>query len=276
MPYRDIRPEYPPGALPAFVLPALVSDDEESYRDAFEWLMAACGAALVLLTGVALAGLRASRTRTVVGARARRLLPASARLRRAHPLRSLAGGARRGRTRRTRPRTLPARLRRARRCRRREALPGRPRPVAAAYVWRRRGRREALVCLGLLAAVVALVFLPFLVVAPGGVAHSIGRQLSRPLQIESLGSALYLAAHHLLGLHVEMRSGHGSQNLHATGTGVAAALFSLIQLRSTRLDLATPSDCSQTRAWHRGARFAGAPRLSWRSLPSGRCSRRSS
>ena len=70
-------------------------------------------------------------------------------------------------------------------------------PVAAAYVWRRSGRREAVVCLGLLAAVVALVFLPFLVVAPDGVAHSIGRQLSRPLQIESLGSAIYLALHHL-------------------------------------------------------------------------------
>jgi hypothetical protein len=102
-------------------------------------------------------------------------------------------------------------------------------PVAAAYVWRRRGRREALVCLGLLAAVVALVFLPFLVVAPDGVAHSIGGQLSRPLQIESLGSALYLAVHHLFGLDVEMRSGHGSQNLHATGTGVAAVLLSALQ-----------------------------------------------
>ena len=102
--------------------------------------------------------------------------------------------------------------------------------MAVAYVWRRAGRREALVCLGVLAAVVALVFLPFLAVAPGGIAHSIGRQLSRPLQIESLGSALYLAAHHLLGLHIEMRSGHGSQNLYATGTGVAAVLFSVVQI----------------------------------------------
>jgi len=60
--------------------------------------------------------------------------------------------------------------------------------------------------------------------------RSIGHQLSRPLQIESLGSALYLAAHHLVGLDVEMRSGHGSQNLHATGTGLAALLFSVAQL----------------------------------------------
>jgi uncharacterized membrane protein len=97
-------------------------------------------------------------------------------------------------------------------------------------VWRRYGRREALVCLGVLTAVVALVFLPFLLVAPDGVARSIGHQLSRPLQIESLGSALYLAAHHVTGLHVEMRSGHGSQNLHATGTALTALLFSVVQL----------------------------------------------
>ena len=103
-------------------------------------------------------------------------------------------------------------------------------PVALGYVWRRRGRREALACLGVAAAVVVLTFLPFLLVAPEGVAHSIGRQLSRPLQIESLGAALYLAAHHLLGIDVEMRSGHGSQNLHAVGTGVAAVLLSLVQL----------------------------------------------
>jgi hypothetical protein len=62
------------------------------------------------------------------------------------------------------------------------------------------------------------------------VAHSFGRQLSRPLQIESLGSALYLAAHHLAGLDVEMRPGHGSQNLHGPGTGFAAVVLSLVQI----------------------------------------------
>ena len=77
---------------------------------------------------------------------------------------------------------------------------------------------------------VALAFLPFLVVAPDGIAHSLARQLSRPLQIESLGSAFYLGAHHLVGLDVEMRSGHGSQNLYATGTAVTAVLLSLVQI----------------------------------------------
>ena len=229
VPYRDIRPEYPPGALPVFVLPALVSDDEAGVRDAFEWLMVACGAAMVLLTGVALAGLRATRSRTLfvlAFVACFPLLLGSVVLTRfdlwpaalvAGALAALVHGRQRvgcgvlGAA--VAVKLYPAVLV----------------PVAAAYVWRRSGRREAIVCLSLLAAVVAIVFLPFLVVAPDGLAHSIGRQLSRPLQIESLGSALYLGAHHLLGLDVEMRSGHGSQNLHATGTGVAAALLSVLQ-----------------------------------------------
>jgi hypothetical protein len=230
MPYRDIRPEYPPGALPAFVVPALLSDDDEGYRSVFEWLMAACGVAAVLFAAVALAGLRASRGRTVAAL-------------------ALVGGfpLLLGSVVLTRFDLYPAALvavALAAFVHRRDRLgfgvlgagvavklyPAALVPLAVAYVWRRRGRREALVCLGIAAGVVVLAFLPFLLVAPEGVAHSIGRQLSRPLQLESLGAALFLAAHHLLGLDVEIRSGHGSQNLHATGTGLAAVLLSLVQL----------------------------------------------
>jgi hypothetical protein len=103
-------------------------------------------------------------------------------------------------------------------------------PLALSYVWRRRGRREALVCLGVLGAVILLVFLPFLVVSPDGVVRSFTRQLSRPLQIESLASGLFLAAHQVFGLDIEMRSGHGSQNLEGTGPAVAALLLSLVQV----------------------------------------------
>ena len=230
VPYRDFRPEYPAGALPAFVLPALLSDDQEGFRGVFEWLMAACGVAAVLFAAAALWGLRASRGRTAAAlafAAVFPLLLGSVVLTRfdLYPAALVAGALAalvHGRDRlgfallgaAVAVKLYPAVLV----------------PLALAYVWRRRGRREALVCLGLAAAVVVLVFLPFLVVAPDGVAHSFGRQLSRPLQLESLGAALYLAAHHLFGLDVEMRSGHGSQNLHATGTGVAAVLLSLVQL----------------------------------------------
>ena len=65
VPYRDLRPEYPPGALPAFVLPALLSEDEGGFRELFEWSMSLCGVALVVLAGVALHGVGASRRRTV-------------------------------------------------------------------------------------------------------------------------------------------------------------------------------------------------------------------
>jgi hypothetical protein len=230
LPYRDLKPEYPPGALAAFVIPALASDDQEGFRDVFEWLMAACGVALVLFTAVALAGLRAPPPRVVVTLALVALFPlllGSVVLTRfdLYPAALVAGAIAalvHGRDRlgsgmlgaAVAVKLYPAVLL----------------PLAAAYVWRRRGRREALVCLGILAAVVLIVFLPFLVLAPGGVAHSIGRQLSRPLQIESLGSALYLAAHHLVGLDVEMRSGHGSQNLHGPGTGAAGVLLSLAQI----------------------------------------------
>ena len=230
VPYRDIRPEYPPGALPAFVLPALLSEDEHGFRNVFEGLMALFGIVTVLLAAVTLRGLGASRRRTV----------AALALVAAFPL--LLGSVVL-----TRFDLYPAALVAAalaalvhRRDRLGFALLGAAVavklypavlvPVALGYVWHRRGRREAFVCLALCAGVVALAFLPFLAIAPDGVAHSLARQLSRPLQIESLGSALYLAAHHLVGLDVEMRSGHGSQNLYATGTVVTAVLLSVVQI----------------------------------------------
>jgi Glycosyltransferase family 87 len=230
VPYRDIRPEYPPGALPAFIVPALLSQNEQGFRDVFEWLMALFGVATVLLAAVTLRGLRASKVRTV-GALALiasfPLLLGSVVLTRfdLYPAAFVASALAALVHRRDRlgfallGAAVAVKL-----------YPAVLVPIALAYVWQRRGRREALVCLALCAAVVALAFLPFLVVASDGVADSLARQLSRPLQIESLGSAFYLGAHHLVGLDVEMRSGHGSQNLYATGTALTAVLLSLVQI----------------------------------------------
>ena len=230
LPYRDVRPEYPPGALPAFVVPALLSEDEDGFRKVFEALMAICGVATVALMAVALRGLRASRERTVAAlglAAAFPLLLGSVALSRFDLYPAMLVAAALAALVHERDRLGFALLGAAVAV---KLYPAVLAPVALAYVWRRQGRREALHCLALLVAVVVLAYLPFVVLAPDGVAHSVGRQLSRPLQIESLGSALYLAAHHLLGLDVEMRSGHGSQNLHATGTAVAAVLLSLLQI----------------------------------------------
>jgi uncharacterized membrane protein len=257
VPYRDIKPEYPPGALAAFVAPALLSDDSDGFRNVFEWLMAGCGAALVLLAGVALAGLRASRARTAAALALVACFPlllGSVVLTRfdLFPAALVAGALAalvHGRHRlgfvvlgaAVAVKLYPAVLA----------------PLAVAYVWRRRGRREALICLGALAAVVVLVFLPFLVLAPGGVAHSIGRQLSRPLQIESLGAGLYLAAHHLAGVDVEMRSGHGSQNLHGSGTGLVAVLLSLVQIAALAwIWLRRPGTAAELMRWSAAALVA--------------------
>jgi hypothetical protein len=102
-------------------------------------------------------------------------------------------------------------------------------PIAVAYVWRREGRREALLCGAALAAVVGAVFVPFLVLAPGGLWHSLWDQASRPLQIESLGAGLLLVSHHVFGTAITLESSHGSQNFSGSAPDVLAAAQSVLQ-----------------------------------------------
>src|SRR5665647_1071496 len=53
VPYRDFRLEYPPGALPVFVLPSLGHEgDRDAYDRWFDRLMALCG--VIAVAGVAL------------------------------------------------------------------------------------------------------------------------------------------------------------------------------------------------------------------------------
>ena len=269
VPYRDFRPEYPPGALLAFALPALVSDDEDGFRDAFEWLMAVCGVACVLLVAVDAAGLGASRVRTAAALAfvpSFPLLLGSVVLTRFDLLPAALVAARSPRSWGARP----ARLRAARGGGRREALPGRA-PAARGRVGLAPPRAaRGVVCLAVWPPSWSLAFLPFLVVAPGGVAHSIGHQLSRPLQIESLGSALYLAAHHLVGLDVEMRSATARRTSTRPGTGVAAVLS-----RSRCSPCCSGSGCVARRNGARSSCAGVLPRSS-PSSRSARCSRRSS
>jgi uncharacterized membrane protein len=225
VPYRDFSVEYPPAALPVFVLPTWLGHP----RRYFEWLMAACGVATVLVVAAALrrlgaGGARSTAALALVGLSP--LLVGSVILTRfdlwptllvAGALaallsgRDLAGGALLGLA-------IAAKL-----------FPAVLVPLGIAWAWRRRGRRFALAWTGVVAGVVLACFLPFLVLAPGGVAHSFGTQLGRPLQIESLGASLLIAAHHLFGLGLHLDSTHGSQNLTGTGPDVVSAVSTALQ-----------------------------------------------
>ena len=223
VPYRDFAVEYPPGALPTFVVPALAYAGFGFYNRAFQILMALCGVGALLAMTVALRSLGASVQRTAAALAFAALAPLvlgsvilyrydlwPAALTVAGLAAILAGRERLGFA--SLGLGIAAKV-----------FPAVVLPPALVYVWRTRGRRDALICLGLAAAAVALVLVPFLALAPGGLWDSVVHQTTRPLQIESLASGVLLAAHQVGGLSITMESSHGSQNLagslpHALGT----------------------------------------------------------
>ena len=228
VPYRDFRPEYPPGALAAFAIPSLASNGPLGFARAFGYEMALLGGACVVFAFLALRSLGASFGRLVAGL----AVPAAA------PL--LLGPLVL-----TRFDLYPAALVAAAFA---ALVAGRDRlgagvlgaaiavklfpavllPLLATWVWRRRGRREAVVVLAICVAVAAAVFLPFVAIAPDGVGWSLWRQLGRPLQIESLGAAVLLALHRY-GMPLGWSSSHGSQNPAGTVASVASIMTSAAQ-----------------------------------------------
>ena len=230
VPYRDFALEYPPGALPVFLIPALGDAGSETYRVRFEALMAFLGEAMVVCMAIALVALGVRRRRLLGALGFAALAPLAlgpvvlsrfdlwpAALTAGALAALVAGRLRLGHA--ALGAAVAAKL-----------YPAVLVPLALVYVWRRSGRREALLCGGLLLAVVALAFLPFIVLAPGGVWNSLSNQAGRPLQIESLGSGLLLAAHQLFGTSITMSSGHGSQNLAGTTADALAVTQTILQV----------------------------------------------
>jgi hypothetical protein len=234
VPYRDFELEYPPGALPMFALPGLADPGKDQYvttgfRRTFETIMWLCGAAALVAMAIVLRALRRSTPNVwaalcfaaitplllgsvvlsrfdlwpaaIVAAALAALV--SGRLRLGHALLGLGVTAK----------LYPAVLL----------------PLGVAFVWKRAGRREALACLGLALAVIVAVFAPFVTLSPGGVWQSLHAQLSRPLQVESLGSALLLAGHHVFGLDVTGETSYGSQNLGGGGADALAIASTVVQ-----------------------------------------------
>jgi hypothetical protein len=84
VPYRDFRVEYPPGALPAFGIPAIGKPSFSFYNREFQVLMALCGVGSLAAMAVALRELGASAR--AHGGRARLLRAGAARARFGDPL----------------------------------------------------------------------------------------------------------------------------------------------------------------------------------------------
>jgi uncharacterized membrane protein len=211
VPYRDFAVEYPPAALPAFVVPTLLERFDS--RRVFQALMALCALGLVLGVG-AIAGRRAAvlaalaplALGSVVLSRfdlwpaALAVLAVAALLRERLLISALLMGT-----------AFAAKL-----------WPLVLVPVVLIWLVRTRGPRVALAWLGGTAAAAAAWFLPFVILSPGGVAHSFRVQLVRPLQLESLGGAILLAVHHAAGTTLHLTSSYGSQNLTGPGTHALA------------------------------------------------------
>jgi hypothetical protein len=198
VPYRDFAVEYPPGALPLFVGPALVTNSPEWYRRVFE------GTVLVVLLALFL-GVRwlASHGGTAA-AMPRRLLLVSV-------LTAVMGAVAL-----TRFDVLPAALTvgtlvalASSRWRLGGVALGAAiavklypivlLPLVVVYVARRAGRRTAVAVSGIALGVVVIAYAPFLYLSVEGVRHSVEAQLLRPLQVESLGGSLLAAFHTVFG-----------------------------------------------------------------------------
>jgi glycosyl transferase family 87 len=234
VPYRDFEVEYPPGALPVFALPGLAEPGRNQevstgFRRSFETLMWLCGAAALAAMAVILRALRRSTLNVWAALCFAAIAPlllgsvilsrfdlwpaalvaaalaalVSGRLRLGHALLGL------GVTAKLYPAVLV--------------------PLGVAFVWKRAGPREALACLGLALGVIAAVFAPFVILAPDGVWQSLSVQLTRPLQVESLGSALLLVGHHVFGLGVTGDTSHGSQNLGGSAAAGLAVASTVLQ-----------------------------------------------
>lgn len=208
VPYRDFFMEYPPGALAVF-LPA-DAFGASNYNPTFKALMALCGAATIVLVAALLARLGATRARLWIAVALLALSPIalgpiSLNTYDAWPaLLTVAALA-----------LLVAALPVAAFALLGLAFAAKVYPVvllppALVFVWRRAGRRVAALAFGAFALVAALVIVPFLALAPHGLAESLRAQAGRALQVESLGGSLLGVADRLgwYSATVVHRTGH--------------------------------------------------------------------
>jgi hypothetical protein len=230
LPYRGFPYVYPPASLPVLLLPAYVP---LSYPTAFAVLMGLCGAGCVAATALALRATDAGVGRSTAALLLIGLSPLL--------LGSLFD------TRFDLWATLLAVLAVVAALRERPLLagglvglgfaakiwPGVLLPLVAVFLWRRCGRGGAVRAVAAFVAVAAVCFLPFAVLAGNGLEASLRFQLDRPLQVESLGAAVLMAARHMgstAALITVNDSRHAGQSLRGAGTGLAANLSTAFEV----------------------------------------------
>ena len=216
VPYRDFTFLYPPGALPAFVLPAWLagtSVDADRYRVAFQGLMVVCGATMAILSVITPSRVTDRRRDILLGGAL--LVAAPAVLGWVIVLRYDLWPA--ALTAATMPCVVVVRYRAgavflglailA------KVYPVVLLPLLVAYAWRNAGRREAVLFGAITLGVIGAVFTPFLIVDGMGFIGSLTKAFDRSLQVESLGAAVLFVQHAVAGQHITVQFGGGSHNL---------------------------------------------------------------
>ena len=227
VPYRDFPFEYPPAALLPILLPVYMS---WSFATSFAVLMGVCGAGCLALVATALRDVEASPARTwasllLVGVSPLVLgslfdtrfdlwptLLALGALVALVQERPVVTGALLGLS-------FAAKL-----------WPVALLPIAVVHLSRRRGGDSALAAVAAFVAVAAACFVPFALLAPHGLRAMFADQLDRPLQVESLGSAVLMAAQHLGMRPLSTIDSHGAQALSGRGAGLGADLSTVLEL----------------------------------------------
>jgi hypothetical protein len=216
VPYRGFDLEYPPLALPAFLLPSLATggaSDPGAYRAAFEWLMLGCGLATIPLVIFTIRRIAVRRRDLVVAASflaASPLLLGPVMASRFDPWPALLTAAAMAAVLRDRFRIGAAFLALGILAKAYPVVLG---PLLIAQAWRRGGRRGAVVSSLVAFVILAVALGPFLVVARAGTLDALRGAVGRPLQVESLGASLLLVLHAVAGLEVDMVRNFGSANL---------------------------------------------------------------
>jgi hypothetical protein len=192
IPYHDFYMEYPPGALPAFLLPRAFG--QEHYRLAFKLLMIACWIVAIWCVARILERLDASRQQLRVALGAMVVTPpllGHVFLNRYDPYAAMLGVLALLALLLGRDRAAGGWLAAGFAA---KVFPAAAVPVAAIRIWRTHGRRRLLEAAGAFVAVGLAIAGTFIVTAFGGIGFSYYSQLRRGLQIESLGSSVLLVA----------------------------------------------------------------------------------